>query len=71
LRRVRIRGADLSKQGQNPFGVKGHVCFGDFKYQHFLPEIAYPAFNVSFIHNNYSLKMNALKKPMHDGIAST
>ncbi len=24
---------------------KGRVCFGDFKYQHWLPEIAHPTFN--------------------------
>ncbi len=31
--------------GARPF--KG-VCLGDFKYQHWLPEIAYPTFNVLF-----------------------
>ncbi len=35
------------KIGARPFwGIgQGRVCFGDFKYQHWLPEIAYPAFN--------------------------
>ncbi len=27
----------------------GRVCFGDFKYLHWLPEIAYPAFNVTYV----------------------
>ncbi len=28
----------------------GRVCFGDFKYQHWLPEIAYPTFNIQFLY---------------------
>ncbi len=28
--------------------LEGRVCFGDFKYQHWLPEIAYPTFKKRF-----------------------
>ncbi len=36
------------KIGARPFWGRGVVSFGDFKYQHWLPEIAYPAFKVRF-----------------------
>ncbi len=41
-------GRIYQNRGRDPFGV-GRVCFGDFKYQNWLPEIAYPAFNYNDI----------------------
>ncbi len=42
---------------------QGRVCFGDFKYPHWLPEIAYPNFNDCFsstahIHNDNLIMFN-------------
>ncbi len=36
-------GRSYHKRGETLFGL-GRDCFGDFRYQHWLPEIAYPTF---------------------------
>ncbi len=37
------------KIGARPFWGRVVFVFGDFKYQHRLPEIAYPAFNLMLL----------------------
>ncbi len=38
-------GQCYQNRGETLLG-NGRVCFGDFKYQHWLPEISYPTFNI-------------------------
>ncbi len=37
------------KIGARPLWGRGRVCFGDLKYQYWLPEITYPTFKTGFM----------------------
>ncbi len=56
------RRRSYQNRGETLLG-QGRVCFGDFKYPHWLPEIAYPNFNDCFsstahIHNDNLIMFN-------------